>query len=131
MLRSKRLNDEGVANLKIPAKRITLSDPELRGHYVRITPNGHKSFWAVARDPSGKQHWKLIGDAADTKIEDSRDKARKIIRAIRAAIGGEIAKDSSFEGVALDWFERHVVKRGLRSERKMGAYLRKYIIPAF
>jgi len=50
--------------------------------------------------------WKLIGDADAMKIEDARDKARKVIRAICAAVGGEVAKDSSFEGVALDWFER-------------------------
>ena len=61
MLRSKRLDDAGVAKLKTPAKRITIPDPECRGHYVRVTPNGHKSFWAVARDPSGKQHWQRIG----------------------------------------------------------------------
>src|SRR6476646_4171435 len=131
MPRSKRLDDVGVAKLKIPAKRVTLPDPELRGHYIRITPNGHKSFWAVARDPSGKQHWQLIGAADSMKIEDARDKARKVIRAIRAAIGGEIAKDSSFEGVALDWYERHVVKNGLRSGRNQKNFLCKYIIPAF
>jgi Arm DNA-binding domain len=131
MLRSKRLDDEGVSNLKRPQKRVTIPDPELRGHYIRITPSGTKSFWAVARDPSGKQHWQLIGQADSIKIEDARDKARKIIRAIRAAIGGEVAKDSSFEGVALDWFQRHVVKNGLRSERKMRALLKKVIIPAF
>jgi len=86
----------------------------------------------VARDPNGKQIWKLIGDADSVKIEDARDKARKIIRSIRAAVGGEIAKDSSFEGVALDWFERHVVKNGLRSERKMGALLKPFqFCPAF
>ena len=131
MLRSKRLDDDGVAKLKTSAKRVTIPDPECRGHYVRITPKGHKTFWAVARDPNGKQIWKLIGDANSVKIEDARDKARKIIRSIRAAVGGEIAKDSSFEGVALDWFERHVVKNGLRSERKMGALLKKVIIPPF
>jgi len=131
MLRSKRLDDEAVAKFKAPAKRITLPDPELRGHYIRVTPSGSKSFWAVARDPSGKQHWQLIGQADSMNIEDARDKARKVMRAIRAAIRGEVIADSSFEGVALDWFERHMVKRGLRSQRKVGAYLRKYIIPAF
>lgn len=131
MLRAKRLDDDGVAKLKPPKKRVTIPDPECRGHYIRMTPNGTKSYWAVARDPSGKQHWQLIGSPESIKIEDARDKARKVIRAIRAAVGGEVAKDSSFEGVALDWFERHVVKNGLRSEKKMGAYLRKYIIPAF
>ena len=131
MLRSKRLDDDGVAKLKTPAKRVTIPDPECRGHYVRITPKGHKTFWAVARDPNGKQIWKLVGECDSMKIEDARDKARKIVRSIRAAVGGEIAKDSSFEGVAVDWFERHVVKNGLRSERKMGALLKKVVIPPF
>jgi integrase len=131
MLRSKRLDDDGVANIKTPKKRVTIPDPECRGHYVRVTPNGHKSFWAVARDPSGKQHWQLIGAADAMEIEDARDKARKIIRAIRAAVGDDITKDSSFEGVALDWFERHVVKNNLRTQRNMKNYLVKYIIPAF
>jgi len=131
MLRSKRLDDDGVAKLKTPAKRVTIPDPECRGHYLRITPNGHKSYWAVARDPSGKQHWQLIGPADSMKIDDARDKARKVIRAIRAAVGGDITKDSSFEGVAMDWFERHVVKNNLRTQRNMKNYLTKYIIPAF
>jgi hypothetical protein len=131
MLRSKRLDDDGVANIKAPKKRITVPDPECRGHYIRVTPNGTKSFWAVARDPSGKQHWKLIGECDSMKIEDARDNARKVIRAIRAAVGGEVAKDSTFEGVAMDWFERHVVKSGLRSEKNIGAMLRKMVIPAF
>jgi len=85
----------------------------------------------VARDPSGKQHWKLIDDTDSIKIDDARDEARQVIRSIRAAVCGEIAKDSSFEGVALDWFQRHVVKKGLRTERKIGAVLKKYIIPPF
>ena len=131
MLRSKRLDDDGVAKLKTPEKRVTIPDPECRGHYVRVTPKGHKTFWAVARDPSGKQHWKLIGDTNSIKIDDARDKARQVIRSIRAAVCGEIAKDSSFEGVALDWFQRHVVKKGLRTERKISAVLKKYIIPPF
>ena len=131
MLRSKRLDDDGVAKLKTPEKRVTIPDPECRGHYVRVTPKGHKTFWAVARDPSGKQHWKLIGDTDSIKIDDARDKARQVIRSIRAAVCGEIAKDSSFEGVALDWFQRHVVKKGLRTERKISAVLKKYIIPPF
>jgi len=131
MLRSKRLDDDGVAKLKIPAKRVTIPDPECRGHYVRVTPKGHKTFWAVARDPSGKQMWKLIGDADAMKIEDARDKARKIIRAIRAAVAGEITEDTTFEGIAMGWFKARVVDRKLRSETKTGALLKKRIIPAF
>jgi integrase len=131
MLRSKRLNDEGVANLKTPSKRLTIPDPELRGHYIRVTPNGAKSYWAVARDPSGKQHWKLIGEAHTTKIDDARDKATKLIRAIRASVGGDVAKDSSFKGVSDDWFRRHVEEKGLRSAKEVRKLLSNYIQPPF
>jgi integrase len=130
MIRSKRLDDSGVAALKPTSKRVTIPDPELRGHYIRITPNGTKSFWAVARDPSGKQHWKLIG-SPPMKVDDARAKAGHIIRSIRAAVASEVVDSVSFEGVANLWFERHVVKSGLRSEHKQKLFLRKHIIPAF
>ena len=50
MLRAKRLDDVGVANSKPQRKRVTIPAPECRGHYIRMTPNGTKSYWAVARD---------------------------------------------------------------------------------
>src|SRR5688500_3052386 len=58
MSRRKSLSDIGVANLKPRPARYAEPDPELRGHYVRVTPIGAKSFVAVARDPAGKQ----VGD---------------------------------------------------------------------
>jgi hypothetical protein len=50
MLRARRLGDDGVAKLKAPAKRVSLPDPSAVRHYIRITRNGTKSCWAVARD---------------------------------------------------------------------------------
>jgi integrase len=131
MLRSKRLDDDGVAKLKIPTKRVTIPDPELRGHYIRVTPNGAKSYWAVARNPNGKQRWRLIGEASTTKIEDARDQARVVIRSIRSSVGGEVAKDSSFKGVTDDWYKWHVVAKGLRSAKQYRGLLDKYIQPPF
>jgi integrase len=130
MIRSKRLDDDGVAKLKPGAKRVTLPDPELRGHYVRMTPNGSRSFWAVARDPSGKQHWKLIG-APPMKIDDARHKAQQVIRSIRSAVAGEVVDGVTFEGIASQWFERHVDKKELRSGDKLRQFTRRYILPAF
>ena len=54
MASRKTLSDKGVAALKPRAARYALPDPELSGHYVRVTPNGAKSFVAVASSPSGK-----------------------------------------------------------------------------
>ena len=65
-----------------------------------MTPNGSKSFWAVARDPSGKQHWKLIG-SPPMKIDDARaEGAVKSSGQFRSAVAGEILDGVSFEGVA-------------------------------
>ena len=49
MAKLKNLTDNMVAKLKPDAKRFTLPDPELLGHYVRVTPTGAKSYVAVAR----------------------------------------------------------------------------------
>jgi hypothetical protein len=67
MRRSKTLDDNGVRRLKPKAKRYTLPDPEMRGHYVRVMPNGTKSFVVVARDPRGRQHWRTIGNSDRTR----------------------------------------------------------------
>jgi integrase len=132
MIRSKRLDDAGVANLKPGRKRVTLADPELRGHYIRTTPNGGKSFWVVARDPHGKQHWKLIG-SPPMKIADARLKAMATLQAIRCAESQrcDTAEADSFETIAGNWLERHVVKKGLRSEGIIRALLKNHITPAF
>jgi len=113
-----------VAKLKAKAKRYTYADPELPGHYVRVQPNGARSFVVVARDPRGRQHWRTVG-APPMSIDDARDIARKVIRSIRKA------PPDSFEGVASEWFKRHVVKRGLRSSADLERFLRANIIPVW
>ena len=57
---TRRLTDKSIAALTV-AKRTTIADPKLAGHYVRVTPKGAKTFVAVARDPPGKQVWHTIG----------------------------------------------------------------------
>src|SRR5262245_10833578 len=122
MTRRHRLTDQGVAALKARAQRYTFADPELPGHYVRVQPNGTRSFVVVARDPRGKQHWRTIG-SPPMLIDDARDIGRKVIRSIREA------PPDSFEGVAAEWFKRHVVKKGLRSADDLDQFLRRHINP--
>ena len=122
MTRRHRLTDQGVSALKVRAKRYTFADPELPGHYVRVQPNGSKSFVVVARDPRGKQHWRTVG-APPMLIDDARDIGRKIIRSIREA------PPDSFEGVAAEWFKRYVTKKGLRSASELERFLKVHILP--
>ena len=63
MVRRKVLTDRMISRIKPGLKRLTISDPELRGHYLRITPTGAKSFVVVARSPGGKQIWATLGGA--------------------------------------------------------------------
>jgi integrase len=118
MNRRKRLDDEDVAKLPVKAKRYALPDPEMRGHYVRVNTSGAKSFWVVARDPSGKQHWRMIG-SPPMRIEDAREKALGVIKSLRQA-----APDS-FEDIATKWRKLHCEASKLRSLSEIDRYLKR------
>jgi Arm DNA-binding domain len=83
---------------------------------VRVTPNGAKSFVAVARDPRGKQVWHTIGSTDVFKLDDARERARQ---AMAIKEGTPRTAPTSFESVAESWFKRHVQGKGLRSEREL------------
>ena len=84
MSRRKSLTDNMVAKLKPGPKRLTVSDPELRAHYIRVTPKGAKSYVVVVRDPTNdKQVWATIGSAAVMNIAEARVRARAAIQRIR------------------------------------------------
>ena len=117
--RAKRLDDEGVAKLPVKGARYALPDPELRGHYVRVATTGATTFWAVARDPGGKQHWRMIGTAPQMKIDDARTQAAKVIRSIRQA------SPNSFDAVAAKWRKLHCEARKLRSLSEIDRFLRR------
>ena len=44
MTRRKRLTDTDVVGLPVKADRYTLPDPELRGHYIRVSTGGGSHF---------------------------------------------------------------------------------------
>ena len=105
----KTLTDKGVAALKPRAKLYAHADPQMPGHYVRVTPAGAKSFAVMARDPRGKQVLQTIGSASMIGIEEARAKARETIAAIKA--GADRAGPQSFQAIAEEWFKRHVAAK--------------------
>ena len=134
MARRKTLTDNMVAKLKPGEKRLTLPDPELRGHYIRITLTGAKSYVAVARTPGGKQIWTTLGSTDHYSIAEAREQAREAIRRVKAglpAVELPPAKPDSFEVVAENWMQRHVKAKGLRSEYEIARILSKHVYPAF
>jgi integrase len=130
----KTLTDKGVAALKPRAARFAYPDPELRGHYVRVTPNGAKSFVAVTLDPHGKQVWATIGPTDRYSIEAARELAREAIKRVHAGLTAfetPPAKPATFKDVAEQWLARHVRANGLRSIRQITRHLNAHIYPAW
>ena len=122
-------SDAVVAKLKPSDKVYLEADPGLPGHYVRVQPGGAKSFVAMARDPRGKQRWITVSPTALLGLNEARDRAREIINAVKA--GNDHAPATSFESGAEQWFQRHVLKRGVRSAKNIRSQLDTQIIPAW
>ena len=121
------MTDKGVAALKPRASRYAVTDPELRGHWVRIQPSGSKSYWAVTRNPGGKQVWTFIGLADAMKIETSREQARTILTRVRAGLPAIEAKGETFGAVIDGWLKRHVEGNELRSHAKIVDLIGRHI----
>src|SRR5690242_17803434 len=111
------LTDKKIKDLPAETARYTVRDPELRGHYVRVTPNGAKSFVAVARDPYDKQVWATIGDVKLHTIAEAREIARTAMKRIKAGedpFPPPPVQPESFEAVAQEYLKRHVEAKKLR-----------------
>lgn len=112
-----------------PTKRTTISDPDTRGLFVRITPRGVKTFTVVAVNPSGKQVWTAIGGVDEISLDDAREKAKEAVRRIKAGLPAvekvrAPQRMRTFEDVRDDFLKRHVRKEGqasvgLRSSREI------------
>ncbi len=137
MARRKTLTDNMILKLKPEAKRVTMPDPEMRGHYVRITPKGAKSYVAVARDRDGKQRWATIGSADHLTIAEARKMARAAMKRInrinasQPTVEPPPTKPDSFKAVAENYLKRHVKAKGLRSQSEIERILETQVYPVW
>lgn len=129
--RRKVLTDKMAAALPRKRKRYILADPELRGHYVRVPPQGPCVFAAVARY-SGTQVWATLGTADVLKIDEARDKAREAIKRIKAGLSAfepPPVQPDTVADVAATWLKRHVEAKGLRTGDEMRRVFEYYVLP--
>ena len=126
MAKRQRLSDGIIQNLKVKT-RTNIADPGLAGHYVRVTPNGAKTFACVARDPSGKQHWHTIGSCDHVTLDAARNEARRIMGAIKS--GASLAGPETFATVAATWVKRHLEANGVITQKNKERYLANHILP--
>lgn len=125
------LTDRQVANLQPRAARYAFPDPELAGLYVRVTPNGAKSYAAVARAPGGRQVWTTLGSTSLLTIDEARAAARAAIRRVKAGLAAVEPPALTFKDVAEQWVTRHVRANGLRTAYEIERMLNRVIYPAW
>src|SRR5262245_35875521 len=121
-----RFTEASIARLKPKNTRYLVRNANLAGHYLRIYPTGNKTHYALTRDPSGKQVWQRLGDAGLLTVDEAEDQARDALKAIKS--GQDRAGPDSFHAVAEEWFQRHVLKKGLRSHAHTRYYLDRHIL---
>jgi integrase len=122
-----RFTTASISRLKPKDTRYLVRNANLAGHYLRIYPTGNKTHYALTRDPGGKQVWHPIGDAGLLTVEEAEEQARTALKNIKS--GSDRSGPESFQAVAQQWFERHVMKRGLRSHAHTRYYLDRHILP--
>lgn len=127
----KSLSDKGVQALKPRLTRYAYPDPQLAGHYVRVTPAGAKTYCVVRRGPDGKQRWVTTGRCDAVGIDAARAQAREVLSRVRAGLPSIEARAETFGDVAGNWIKRHVTANGLRSRPEIERLLRVHVLPAW
>lgn len=123
-----------------PKKRLTISDPDTRGLFVRITPGGARTLTVIARNPEGRQVWAAIGEVDAVKLEDAREMAREGVRRIKAGLipfpePTPAKVKLTFKQVSSAFLKIYVNKEGqkgerpLRSGREIERIIKKYLSP--
>ena len=129
--RRKDLTDKMVAALPRKRKRYITADPELRGHYVRVPPQGPACSPPSRATPYGKQVWATLGTTAELTIEQPATRRARPSSASRRAAGLRAAAGAAGQRGrrVRDWLKRHVEAKGLRTGDELKRVLEKYVLP--
>ena len=124
------LTDARVRALRPRKTARDVRDGKLKGFGVRVLPSGRKRFFVHCQH-DGKRVWKIVGDAAETGVDEARARARGMLAAIRRGEGGSGAGETLFEDFAETVFlqyERLWKRATLAVNRR---YLKSQILPHF
>jgi integrase len=88
----------------------------------------------IVRDAFKKQRWVRIGGTAEMSIEQSRERARTVIRRLRDGLEPFEApkpKPDSVADVCATWIKRHVEAKGLRTGDELQRVLERHVLPVW
>jgi integrase len=129
----RRLTERQIPKLERRTKRYTLPDPELRGHVLRIPPEGPIAFTAVARRKkpfeNGRQIWRVVGQSNFMSLDEARGLVRETVRRIRLGLPLEDKPFETFATVSSKWLIRVVEAEGHRSSKESARVVTKYLLP--
>ena len=78
-----RLTEGRIKALR-PRKTVQdVRDAGLKGFGIRVYPTGRKRYF-IHTQHEGQRLWKIIGDAADTGLNEARERARSMLAAVRS-----------------------------------------------
>ncbi len=78
-----RLTDARVRDLRAKETTINLRDTALPGFGVQVLPSGRKRFFLHSQH-EGQCIWKIVGDAADMTVVETRAQTRSLLAALRS-----------------------------------------------
>jgi integrase len=119
----------------LPRKRTRyiLKDPEMRGHYIRVPPDGPIVFCAVARSPiTHKAIFATLGNTSEINLAEARDRCREAIKRIKAGqpvVEPRPPAPETLAAVAANWLTRYVERNRLRTAPELRRQVGKYIVP--
>ena len=124
------LTDARVRALRPRKTARDVRDGKLRGFGIRVLPSGRKRFFIHCQH-DGERVWKIVGDAAETGVDEARARARKMLAAIRRGEGVSGAGETRLEDFAETVFLQYerLWKRGTMAVNRR--YLNSQILPHF
>lgn len=126
------LTDKMVRALKERSRAYFEPDVEMPSHGIRVQPSGAKAYYVVTRNPYQEQKWVKIGSTIEMSIEESRERARGVLKRVKAGLSAfepPPMKPESYQATAEKWLELYAAEKGLRTRPETERLLRKLVFP--
>jgi integrase len=130
MARRSRLTDKMIATLPRKARRYLFADPEQPNLFLRVPPEGAAAFTVIVKRKR-TQHWCVVGSTDVMGIDAAREKAREIIRRVKAGLD-PVEKPPppprSVAVVAREWLQRVADARKHRTAPEQRRVVERYLV---